>query len=110
MLSNWAGRSDVVGDKSKLKLSVSMKGSVPPKTSIGTLILDQIERCSYWLNISILYTLSGLAEHSRGSSCASRTLFVIAVKKVPQEIQHEVRVTGPALAMKGLVPKKHLWG
>jgi hypothetical protein len=32
-------------------------------------------------------------------------LFVIAVKNVPQEVRHEVRVTGSALAMKGLVPK-----
>ena len=82
-----------------------MKGSVPPKTSIGTLILDQTERCSYWLNILFLYILSGLAEHSRGFSSTSRALFVIAVKKVPQEVRHEVRVTGSALAMKGLVPK-----
>lgn len=81
------------------------EGSVPPKASIGVLVLDQTDRCSYWLNILFLYVLSGLAEHSRGFSSRPRALFVIAVKKVPKEVRHEVRVIGSALAMKGLVPK-----
>jgi len=57
------------------------------------------------MNVLFLYILSGLAEHSRGFSSTLRALFVIAVKKVPQEVRHGVRVTGSALAMKGLVPK-----
>jgi hypothetical protein len=61
---------------------VSLKDPVPPKASIGTLILDQAERFIYWLKILSFCTLSGLAEHSRGSSSTSRTLFAIAVKKV----------------------------
>jgi hypothetical protein len=58
-----------------------MKGSVPPKASAGTLMLDQTERCSYWLKVLFLYTLSGLRERFLGSSSTSRSLFVTAVQK-----------------------------